>query len=254
VQTRKLICQIYFTACNFSRLCYPISMSTKTFRLRRPVLNKVFAAVDQATAYAPPGSTLTDWREIAGRFGEKKTGDTLRRAIETLSVKYREVLSCKTSRTQHSGNAWVLNITVGAVRYRLLRARCACAMASGASLAETQSENSDLANSYAHDIPCKIQSGRRINFSRVKTGCAYSAHEAVFPSEIEPTSYRSITKIAPDGRRIVRSAFVKVNCPGIFRRFHRAFLNKCHASSLLLGALTISPRSSHTERQREMIL
>ena len=54
--------------------------------------------------------------------------------------------------------AWVLNITVGAVRYRLLRARMRVRDALASRLLPKLSQkNSDLANSYTHDMSCKIR-------------------------------------------------------------------------------------------------
>ena len=88
-------------------------------------------------------------------------GDTLWRAIETLSVKYREVLFLQDVKNLGTAEtAWVLDITVGAVRYRLLRARMRVYDALASRLLpmpKLSQKNSDLANSYAHDIPCKIQ-------------------------------------------------------------------------------------------------
>jgi predicted RNA polymerase sigma factor len=68
---------------------------------------------------------MADWREIASEaFRTNKLRDTLRRAIEALSVQYREVLFLHDVKNLDTADtAWVLNITVGAARYRLLRAR-----------------------------------------------------------------------------------------------------------------------------------
>ncbi len=50
--------------------------------------------------------------------------NTVRRAIQALSVEYREVLFLQDVKNLSTAEtAWVLNITVGAVRSRLLRAR-----------------------------------------------------------------------------------------------------------------------------------
>jgi len=103
---------------------------------------------------------LPDWREIAWEaLRRKRLGDTLRRAIETLSVKYREVLFLQDVKNLSTAEtAWILNITVGAVNYRLLRARMRVrdALASRL-LPKTSEKNSDLANSYRHKISCKIR-------------------------------------------------------------------------------------------------
>ncbi len=103
---------------------------------------------------------LADWREIAWEaLRRKKLGDTLRRAIETLAVKYREVLFLQDVKNLNTAEtAWVLNITVGAVRYRLLRARMRVRDALAARLLPKLSQkNSDLANSYTPDMSCKIR-------------------------------------------------------------------------------------------------
>ena len=136
-------------------------MSTKALPVTAGSFEKVFAAVATKRPHTRRlGSSLTDWREIAwAALERKKLGDTLRRAIETLSVKYREVLFLQDVKNLSTAEtAWVLDITVGAVRYRLLRARMRVydALASRL-LPKLSQKNSDLANSYAHDIPCKIQ-------------------------------------------------------------------------------------------------
>ena len=136
-------------------------MSTKTLPVTAGSFEKVFAAVATKRPHTRRlGSSLTDWRDIAWEaLRRKKLGDTLRRAIETLAVKYREVLFLQDVKNLNTAEtAWVLNITVGAVRYRLLRARMRVRDALASRLLPKLSQkNSDLANSYAHDIPCKIQ-------------------------------------------------------------------------------------------------
>src|SRR5712691_7017704 len=122
VQTRKLICQIYFTPATFRGSAYLINMSTKTLPITAASFQKVFTAL--ATKRPPTrrqGNTLTDWRDIAWEaLRRKKLGDTLRHAIEALSVKCREVLFLQDVKNLNTAEtAWVLNITVGAVRYRL---------------------------------------------------------------------------------------------------------------------------------------
>src|SRR6266849_5197249 len=138
-------------------------MSTKTLPVTAGSFEKVFAAVATKRQHTRrQGNALTDWREIAcAALERKKLGDTLGRAIETLSVKYREVLFLQDVKNLSTAEtAWVLNITVGAVRYRLLRARMrVCdALASGL-LPKLSHKNSDLANSnsYTEDIFCKMR-------------------------------------------------------------------------------------------------
>jgi DNA-directed RNA polymerase specialized sigma24 family protein len=144
-------------------------MSTKTLPVTAGSFEKVFAAVATKQPHMRrQRNTLTDWREIAwAALERKKLGDRLRRAIESLSVKYREVLFLQDVKNLSTAEtAWVLNITVGAVKYRLLRARMRVrdALASRL-LPKTSEKNSDLANSYAHDISCKIQVLARQNLS-----------------------------------------------------------------------------------------
>jgi DNA-directed RNA polymerase specialized sigma24 family protein len=137
-------------------------MSTKTLPVTAGSFQKVFAAVAAKQPHMRrQGNTLTDWREIAwAALERKKLGDTLRRAIETLSMKYREVLFLQDVKNLNTAEtAWVLNITVGAVEYRLLRARMRVrdALASRL-LPKPGRKNSDLANCYTHDLYCKIGS------------------------------------------------------------------------------------------------
>lgn len=166
MQTRKLICQIYFTPATFRGSAYPISMTTKTLPVTAGSFEKVFAAIatertlSRRSRSGKIAKDLGDWREIAWAALERtKLGDTLRRAIATLSVKYREVLFLQDVKNLSTAEtAWVLNITVGAVRYRLLRARMRVRDALGSRLLPKLSQkNSDLANSYAHEIPCKFR-------------------------------------------------------------------------------------------------
>ena len=161
MQTRKLICQINFTPETFRGSAYLICMSTKTLPVTAGSFERVFAAVAAKRPHTcRQGNTLTDWREIAWEaLRRKKLGDTLRRAIETLSVKYREVLFLQDVKNLSTAEtAWVLNISVGAVKYRSLRARMRVldALASRL-LPKTSEKNSDLANSYRDDISCKIR-------------------------------------------------------------------------------------------------
>lgn len=68
---------------------------------------------------------LATWREIAWKaFEKKRLGDSLRRAIVSLPMKYRGVLFLRDVKSLDTAEtAWILNITAGAVRARLLRAR-----------------------------------------------------------------------------------------------------------------------------------
>ena len=141
-------------------------MSTKTLPVTAGSFEKVFAAIatertlSRRSRSGKIAKDLADWREIAwAALERKKLGDTLRRAIETLSVKYREVLFLQDIKNLNTAEtAWVLNITVGAARYRLLRARMRVRNAlTSPLLPKLSQKNSDLANSYTHEIPCDFR-------------------------------------------------------------------------------------------------
>jgi len=136
-------------------------MSTKTLPVTAGSFEKVFAAVATKRPHMRrQRNTLTDWREIAwAALERKKLGDTLPRAIEALSAAHREVLFVQDVKNLSTAEtAWVLNITVGAARSRLLKARTQVrdALASGL-LPKPSQKNSDVANSYTHDISCKMR-------------------------------------------------------------------------------------------------
>ena len=92
---------------------------------------KVFAALapklvqSRRSRSSKIAKDLADWRQIAWEvLRRKKLDDTLRCAIEALSVKYREVLFLQDVKNLNTAEtAWVLGITAGAARSRLLRAR-----------------------------------------------------------------------------------------------------------------------------------
>src|SRR5882724_9853160 len=136
-------------------------MSTKTLPVTAGSFERVFAAVAAKRPHTRrQGNTLTDWREIAWEaLRRKKLGDTQRRAIETLSVKYREVLFLQDVKNLSTAEtAWVLNISVGSVKYLSLRARMRVLDALSSPLfPKTSEKNSDVANSYRHDMSCKIR-------------------------------------------------------------------------------------------------
>ena len=168
MQTRKLICQIYFTPATFRGSAYLTAMSTKTLPVTAASFEKFFAAIatertlSRRSRSGKIARDLADWREIAWEaLRRKKLGDTLWRAIETLSVKYREVLFLQDVKNLSTAEtAWVLNISVGAVRYRLLRARMRVRDALASRLLPKLSQkNIELANSnsYTDDIFCKMR-------------------------------------------------------------------------------------------------
>jgi len=143
-------------------------MSTKTLPVTAASFEKFFAAIatertlSRRSRSGKIARDLADWREIAWEaLRRKKLGDALWRAIETLSVKYREVLFLQDVKNLSTAEiAWVLNISVGAVRYRLLRARMRVRDALASRLLPKLSQkNIELANSnsYTDDIFCKMR-------------------------------------------------------------------------------------------------
>lgn len=68
---------------------------------------------------------LADWRVIAWEaFRKEELGDLLRRSIVSLPIKYRTVLFLRDVKNLDTGEtAWILNISAGAVRAWLQRAR-----------------------------------------------------------------------------------------------------------------------------------
>ncbi len=116
-----------------------LDMSTTTLAITAASFEKVFvgswaASITRLQTHSPPDEylvaeekyqDLANWREIAWKALEKeKLGDSLRRAIVSLPIKYREVLFLRDVKNLDTAEtAWILNITVGAVRARLLRAR-----------------------------------------------------------------------------------------------------------------------------------
>jgi predicted DNA-binding protein (UPF0251 family) len=136
-------------------------MSIKTPPVTAASFEKVFAALAtkrQHTRYQ--GNTLTDWREIAwAAFDRKKLGDRLRRAIDGLSVKYREVLFLQDVKNLNtSETAWILGITVGAARSRLLKARMQVRDALASSLLpKPNQKNSNQGTYCSHEIHCNFR-------------------------------------------------------------------------------------------------
>lgn len=114
-------------------------MSTTTPAITAASFERVFlrrcaTSITHVQRHAPPDEhlvagekyqDLSTWREIAWESFEKKSlGDSLRRAIVSLPMKYREVLFLRDVKNLDTAEtAWILNITAGAVRARLLRAR-----------------------------------------------------------------------------------------------------------------------------------
>jgi hypothetical protein len=111
-----------------------MDMSATTPSVTPVSFEKVFAAIATERTFGEYPAVrvnhyqprdLADWREIAWAALERKElGDALRRAIEALSAKYREVLFLRDVKNLNTAEAaWILNITVGVARSRLRRAR-----------------------------------------------------------------------------------------------------------------------------------
>lgn len=123
----------------FTSVRISVDMSTTTPAITAASFEKVFvrrcaASITHIQRYTPPDEhqvagekyqDLATWREIAWKaFEKKRLGDSLRRAIVSLPMKYREVLFLRDVKNLDTAEtAWILNITAGAVRARLLRAR-----------------------------------------------------------------------------------------------------------------------------------
>ena len=84
-----------------------------------------FPSTDERPVANEKCQDLASWREVAWKALEKKkSDDAFRRAIESLRINYREVLFLRDVKNFDAAEtAWVLDITAGAVRTRLSRAR-----------------------------------------------------------------------------------------------------------------------------------
>ncbi len=123
----------------FASACISRGMSTTTSAVTAASFEKVFvrnwaasitrlqrhSSHDQYQAAEEKYQDLSAWREIAWKALEKKRlGDSLRRAILSLPMQYREVLFLRDVKNLDTAEtSWILNITAGSVRARLLRAR-----------------------------------------------------------------------------------------------------------------------------------
>ena len=123
----------------FTSVRISVDMSTTTPAITAASFEKVFvrrcaASIAHMERHTPPDEhlvagekypDLASWREIAREaFEKKRLGDSLRRAIVSLPIKYREVLFLRDVKNLDTAEtAWILNVTAGAVRARLLRAR-----------------------------------------------------------------------------------------------------------------------------------
>lgn len=134
VKEQKQICRIRFLPATFRIPAYPMGMSARTLPVTAASFEKVFAAIAAKPTLGEylaarendyQRRDLADWREIAGAALERKTlGHALRRAIEALSVRRRQVLFLRHVKNLNTAEtAWILNITVGVARSRLRQAR-----------------------------------------------------------------------------------------------------------------------------------
>jgi predicted DNA-binding protein (UPF0251 family) len=145
----------------FRCFAHLIGVSTKTLPVTAASFEKVFTALAAKRRHTRrQENTLTDWREIAWAALEReKLGDTLRRAIEALSVTHREVLFLQDVKNLNTAEtAWVLGISVRAARSRLRKARMQVrdALASGL-FPKPSDRHSGRCNSRAHRIPCDFR-------------------------------------------------------------------------------------------------
>ncbi len=114
-----------------------MGVSTRTLPVTATSFEKVFAAIAskrtlrrktrsrQMAKLASSSGKSATWRDIAWEaFEKKKLGDTLRRALQALSIECREVLFLQDVKNLSTAEtAWVLDIPVVAVISRLRRAR-----------------------------------------------------------------------------------------------------------------------------------
>jgi predicted DNA-binding protein (UPF0251 family) len=177
-------------------------MSTKTLPVTAASFEKVFAALatkqtlGRRSRSGKIAKDLTEWCDIAWEaLRRKKLGDTLQRGIEALSLKYREVLFLRDVKNLNTAEtAWVLGITVGAARSRLLKARMQVrdALASGllpnpvrkTPTLVIPARTRFLANFGSQ--PCGIRFPSR----RQKLMSSYRGSKRIFPSEMTLISER----------------------------------------------------------------
>jgi RNA polymerase sigma-70 factor (ECF subfamily) len=111
----------------FSTWLLKITLNEARMKLRRSRVESEVSLEDFAdnddSDYTP--AVLTDWREIPSESLERKElRDTLRRAVNELPEKYREVLFLRDCREMNiEETAQLLDISIGMVKTRLFRAR-----------------------------------------------------------------------------------------------------------------------------------
>jgi predicted DNA-binding protein (UPF0251 family) len=158
-------------------------MSTRTLPVTAASFEMVFAASattrtlrresrsGQIAKLASSSRNAATWREIAWEALEReKLGDTLRRAVHALSVECREVLFLQDVKNLSTAEtAWILDITVGAARSRLLRARMKVRNALTSGLQPKSSEkNADFDNFCAHENSANLKIRERSRMGTVR--------------------------------------------------------------------------------------
>lgn len=137
-------------------------MCTKPLSVTPISFEKLFAAIVTSHPLRSPsrsGKTAlssTDWRQLASAALQRNSlGDSLRRAIDALSAKYREVLFLQDVKNLNTAEtAWVLDLSAKAVRSLLRKAREQVRNAlSSALLSKPSAENSRRKYSQAHALP-----------------------------------------------------------------------------------------------------
>ena len=133
-------------------------MSAKALSVTPVSFEKVFVApATQRTLARRSPKRWTDWREIAWEaLRRRRLGNALRRAIGTLSAKYREVLFLQDVKNLNTAEtAWVLGIPVELVPSRLQKARAQVRRALSSALFPKPGEkNSHRGNSSVHQFAC----------------------------------------------------------------------------------------------------
>lgn len=151
-------------------------MCAKSLAVTPVSFEKLFAALAASRAlrfpsrYGKMAKGATDWRQMASAALQRnKLGDSLRCAVEALSVKYREVLFLQDVKTLNTAEtAWVLGISVETVKSLLREARAQVRNALSSTLfPQPVAKNSRRKYSRAHVLPCDFHLASRSNSFRL---------------------------------------------------------------------------------------